>query len=216
MSQDIYTDNVSTEPLDIIRANECESQVGSLATSRFRAMWNEIARLRAALATPARDQQSEPSPASEQDMAVYQSIADGYTPKAQQAGEVVAHVLSYKPLEHTAVIKWYPAQNGVPPAGFNVGTKLYTTPPAPAQPAAQPVQGVPECVQREISAALGLFPIWIEAQTFRIGGYEKPLEADGDTQFYSKRKVLALLEKLYGHLAAAASPTPPAQQGEPT
>lgn len=46
----------------------------------------------------------------------------------------VGEVLSYKPLEHTAVIKWYPALNGVPPAGFNVGTKLFTR-PAPGVPA---------------------------------------------------------------------------------
>ena len=34
----------STEPLEIIRANECEADV-SLATSRFQALWNEIERL---------------------------------------------------------------------------------------------------------------------------------------------------------------------------
>lgn len=37
----------SKEPLEVIRANECESQIGSLATSRFQALWNEIERLRA-------------------------------------------------------------------------------------------------------------------------------------------------------------------------
>lgn len=59
----IYTDAVSDEPLEIIRANECESHVGSLGTKRFRALWNEIERLRAALATqPAQAQQSEPIP----------------------------------------------------------------------------------------------------------------------------------------------------------
>lgn len=42
----MYTEFVSTEPLDVIRANECESQVGSLCTDRFRALWNEIERLR--------------------------------------------------------------------------------------------------------------------------------------------------------------------------
>lgn len=43
----IYTSQVSDEPLDLIRSNECESQVGSLCTKRFRALWNEIERLRA-------------------------------------------------------------------------------------------------------------------------------------------------------------------------
>ena len=45
----VYTDSVSTEPLDNIRSNECESDVGSLCTRRFRALWNEIERLREAL-----------------------------------------------------------------------------------------------------------------------------------------------------------------------
>jgi hypothetical protein len=31
----------STEPLEIIRVNECDADVG-LATSRFQALWNEI------------------------------------------------------------------------------------------------------------------------------------------------------------------------------
>lgn len=39
-------ETASTEPLDIIRANECEARPG-LATSRFQALWNEIERLRA-------------------------------------------------------------------------------------------------------------------------------------------------------------------------
>jgi hypothetical protein len=47
---DRYTDFVSDEPLEIIRANECESQVGSLSTKRFRRLWNEIVDLRAQLA----------------------------------------------------------------------------------------------------------------------------------------------------------------------
>ena len=38
----------STEPLDIIRVNECDANVG-LATARFQALWNEIERLRAIL-----------------------------------------------------------------------------------------------------------------------------------------------------------------------
>lgn len=41
-------ETASTEPLDLIRQNECEAN-GSLATSRFQALWNEIERLRAAL-----------------------------------------------------------------------------------------------------------------------------------------------------------------------
>lgn len=38
----IYKDFISDEPLDIIRSNECDSQVGSLATARFRRLWNEL------------------------------------------------------------------------------------------------------------------------------------------------------------------------------
>lgn len=38
-------DTASTEPLDVIRANECEASL-SLATRRFQALWNEIERLR--------------------------------------------------------------------------------------------------------------------------------------------------------------------------
>jgi hypothetical protein len=41
--------NASTEPLEIIRANECEADP-SLTTKRFQALWNEIERLRSALA----------------------------------------------------------------------------------------------------------------------------------------------------------------------
>lgn len=44
-----YTDHVSDEPLDIIRANECESQLESICTNRFRRLWNEIVGLQAAL-----------------------------------------------------------------------------------------------------------------------------------------------------------------------
>lgn len=58
-------DRASTEPLEIIRVNECETDVGSLATNRFRALWNEIERLRsgverihAALENPATPRQS--------------------------------------------------------------------------------------------------------------------------------------------------------------
>ncbi len=32
----------STEPLEIIRANECENDVGSLSTARFRRLFNEL------------------------------------------------------------------------------------------------------------------------------------------------------------------------------
>lgn len=52
MAQDVgpiaYPD-ASIEPLDVIRANECESQVGSLSTKRFRRLFNEIDRLHAEL-----------------------------------------------------------------------------------------------------------------------------------------------------------------------
>jgi hypothetical protein len=41
--------NASTEPLEIIRANECEATQYELATKRFQALWNEIERLRAGL-----------------------------------------------------------------------------------------------------------------------------------------------------------------------
>lgn len=40
-----YTEHISTEPLDVIRCNECEYQVGSLGTARFRTLWNEIEHL---------------------------------------------------------------------------------------------------------------------------------------------------------------------------
>lgn len=40
--------NASTEPLEIIRLNECEADPG-LATQRFQACFNEIERLREAL-----------------------------------------------------------------------------------------------------------------------------------------------------------------------
>lgn len=36
----------STEPLEVIRANECDA-AGGLATGRFQALWNEIERLQA-------------------------------------------------------------------------------------------------------------------------------------------------------------------------
>jgi len=42
---------VSDEPLEIIRANECEYDPGSLSTRRFRRLWNEIVDLRAELKT---------------------------------------------------------------------------------------------------------------------------------------------------------------------
>jgi len=39
-------DNASTEPLELIRANECDHpNSNDLATMRFRAFWNEIERL---------------------------------------------------------------------------------------------------------------------------------------------------------------------------
>lgn len=40
--------NASTEPLEIIRVNECEDYP-NLATKRFQALWNEIERLQDAL-----------------------------------------------------------------------------------------------------------------------------------------------------------------------
>jgi hypothetical protein len=52
--------NASTEPLEIIRVNECESDPGSLATKRFQALWNEIERLRAELQSLADDPYMDP------------------------------------------------------------------------------------------------------------------------------------------------------------
>lgn len=43
-------DGASTEPLEIIRSNECEAAPESLVTKRFRALWNEIERLRGSVA----------------------------------------------------------------------------------------------------------------------------------------------------------------------
>lgn len=40
--------NASTEPLEVIRVNECDASQG-LATARFQALWNEIERLQALL-----------------------------------------------------------------------------------------------------------------------------------------------------------------------
>lgn len=56
-----------------------------------------------------------------------------------------------------------------------------------------------------IKSALALFPIDIVGQSFVVSGHNngKPLEADGDTAFFSKKKVMALLEQLHGHLTAA-------------
>lgn len=51
----IYNQFVSDEPLHIIRVNECESDLTSLSTKRFRTLWNEIERLRAERDAAARD-----------------------------------------------------------------------------------------------------------------------------------------------------------------
>lgn len=60
-------------------------------------------------------------------------------------------------------------------------------------------------VQQAISSALALFPINITGQSFLVSGHNngRPLEADGDTVFFSQKKVIVLLEKLHGHLTAA-------------
>ena len=42
--------DASREPLVVIRSNECDSELGSLSTRRFQALWNEFDRLRAKLA----------------------------------------------------------------------------------------------------------------------------------------------------------------------
>lgn len=41
-----YTEHVSTESPELIRANECEYNIGTLVTYRFRRLWNEIVDLR--------------------------------------------------------------------------------------------------------------------------------------------------------------------------
>lgn len=44
----MYKDFVSDEPLDVIRANECQHpRVDSVATTRFRRLFNEIEKLQA-------------------------------------------------------------------------------------------------------------------------------------------------------------------------
>jgi hypothetical protein len=45
----LYLKNVSDEPLDIIKANECEGGEVSLTQQRFRRLWNEYERLRVRL-----------------------------------------------------------------------------------------------------------------------------------------------------------------------
>lgn len=56
-----------------------------------------------------------------------------------------------------------------------------------------------EAALKETTAALSLFPISIPGQAFSVNG-GAPLQADGDDTFYSKKKVLLLLEALHGHL----------------
>ena len=128
---------------------------------------------------------------------------------AQGAGEVVAWQ-HQKPIEGpTGEIEGYTDWMDGDGSPWWPRRALYTHPtPPPAQPA--PV--VPD-VQREIADALALFPVDLESKTFRVNVYNQSqvIEADGDTQFFSKKKVMALLEKLHGHLTAAATPTPPAQ-----
>lgn len=53
-----YETFVSGEPLEVIRANECENpRVNAITVERFRRLWNEIEDLRAKLATRATAQQ---------------------------------------------------------------------------------------------------------------------------------------------------------------
>lgn len=56
-----------------------------------------------------------------------------------------------------------------------------------------------QAMGERIDAALAMFPVCFDGQSFRIND-GPPLTADGDDVFYSKKKVLALLESLYGHL----------------
>lgn len=49
-----YTEHVSTESPELIRENECEYNVGTLVTYRFRRLWNEIVDLREQLAAARR------------------------------------------------------------------------------------------------------------------------------------------------------------------
>jgi hypothetical protein len=43
---DRYNEHVSSETPELIRANECEWNIGTLVTYRFRRLWNEIVDLR--------------------------------------------------------------------------------------------------------------------------------------------------------------------------
>lgn len=43
-----YTEGVSAEPLEIIRANECDDGFNTLTRSRFRRLWNELQAAQAA------------------------------------------------------------------------------------------------------------------------------------------------------------------------
>ena len=64
-----------------------------------------------------------------------------------------------------------------------------------------------------LRAALDMFPIDIAGQSFTVFGVNngKKLEADGDDTFFSKKKVIAFLTQLKGHLdALAAAPQEPA------
>jgi hypothetical protein len=47
MSKILYHENVSEEPLDIIRYNECDAEMGrTLVSKRCRRLWNEMEHLR--------------------------------------------------------------------------------------------------------------------------------------------------------------------------
>ncbi|MDH2234565.1 hypothetical protein N5K37_32130 [Delftia tsuruhatensis] len=64
-----------------------------------------------------------------------------------------------------------------------------------------------------LRAALDMFPIDIAGQSFSVTGVNngRKLEADGDDTFFSKKKVIAFLTQLKGHLdALAAAPQAPA------
>ena len=50
-----YTSDVSDEPLSVIQANECEYRLSTLATRRFRRVFNEIESLRGELADMTRE-----------------------------------------------------------------------------------------------------------------------------------------------------------------
>lgn len=57
-------------------------------------------------------------------------------PQASAEQQPVAKVTSYDPMNGTGTVQWFPAQNGVPRKGFEVGADLYASAPQASQPSA--------------------------------------------------------------------------------